>query len=175
MIKVDNIKKINYLYKNYIKQYSPEYLSGSTIYIGDCLINNNKPLYINLYIREFIKKYKNNFIKLLMDNNKIYNELNDEQLCVICLEDLKILPITDNICNTCNIKCHTECLSQWYAEKNKNNVCPICLKVNNEINNQLNNDLEEEYNMDCFHKIPNKFIVSLIFSLVGIVLYYNYT
>ena len=174
MIKIDNIKKINYLYKNYIKQYSPEYLSGSTIYIGDCLINNNKPLYINLYIREFIKKYKNNFIKLLMDNNKIYNELNEEELCVICLEDLKILPVTTDICDICNIKCHTKCLNEWYSEKNKKNVCPICLKIKNNVNNVNNVNNENNEHLYCTN-FPNKALSIILLFMLGLVFYYNYT
>ena len=39
MIILDNIYKINLLYKNYIKQYSIEYLKGNYIYVGNCLVS----------------------------------------------------------------------------------------------------------------------------------------
>ena len=123
MIKLNSYKKYNILYRNYIKQYSKAYISGSHLYVGDSL--NNASYIKKLYIEQFIKKYSNNFIKLYMNNNKIHNELYGENLCIICLEDLNEDII--DICHKCNVKCHIDCLNNWY-KKNENKICPICLK-----------------------------------------------
>jgi hypothetical protein len=167
MIILDNIYKINLLYKNYIKQYSNEYLKGNFIYIGDCLINNKGNLYKNIYIREFIKIYKNNFIKLLMNNCEIYSEIEQLQLCLICLENLNLFDIEDNICITCNITCHKKCIEDWYKNnKNNKNKCPICLKYKNEVIEIKN---YQQYNNT--NKLWRNIMICSILSIVIIIVY----
>lgn len=174
MIILDNIYKINLLYKNYIRQYSNEYLKGNTLYIGDCLINNNSNLKKNLYIKEFVKRYKNNFFKLLMNNCKVYAEIEDSQLCLICLDNLDLFDVEHNICNNCNIKCHKKCIEKWY--KNNKNKCPVCLKDKTQINiiensiQQYNYDNNENY--ENYNDIIWKFVIAFsIFSIVICVIY----
>ena len=175
MIILDNIYKINLLYKNYIRQYSKEYLKGNTLYIGDCLINNNSNLKKNLYIKEFVKTYKNNFFKLLMNNCKVYAEIEDSQLCLICLDNLDLFDVEHNICNNCNIKCHKKCIETWY--KNNKNICPICLKNKTEINvidnsiQQYNYDNNNNDNYDNNDNIWKFVIAFSIFSIVICVIY----
>lgn len=96
----------------------------------------------------------------ILDNNKdLSTENNSKEIiieiksCIICLESLDDKSV--NICKKCNVKCHKECLNEWY-KKHKKKVCPICLKSNkfyknrimnsenneerhNELNNELNN------------------------------------
>lgn len=140
MIKLNSYKKYNILYRNYIKQYSKAYISGSHLYVGDSL--NNASYIKKLYIENFIKTYSKNFIKLYMTNNKVHNELYRENLCIICLENLNE-DITD-ICHRCNIKCHNDCIINWY-KKNEEDVCPICLKSEAYYLNILknNNNIDE--------------------------------
>ena len=174
MIILDNIYKINLLYKNYIRQYSKEYLKGNSLYIGECLINNNSNLKKILYIKEFVKTYKNNFFKLLMNNCKVYAEIEDSQLCLICLDNLDLFDIEQNICNNCNIKCHKKCIKEWY--KNNKNKCPVCLKDKTQINiiensiQQYNYDNNENY--ENYNDIMWKFVITFsIFSIVICVIY----
>ena len=41
-------------------------------------------------------------------------KINNENLCVICLEDLNE-DIMD-VCHKCNVKCHIKCLYDWYKK-----------------------------------------------------------
>ena len=123
MIILDSSKKIDIIYKNYIKQFSEAYIKGNHLYVGESLNNTS---YINkIYIEDFIKQYSKCFINLYMNNNKIYPELCDDKLCIICLENLNEDII--DVCCKCNIKCHKSCVISWY-KNNKKTVCPICLK-----------------------------------------------
>ena len=91
MINLNSYNKIDILYRNYVKQFSLAYIKGSPIYVGKSLkncININK----NVAIQKLIKTYKNNFIELYMNNNKIHDELIAENICIICLE-----PLNENI------------------------------------------------------------------------------
>jgi hypothetical protein len=72
-----------------------------------------------------------------MNNNKIYEEVNNENLCVICLEDLND-EIMD-VCHKCNVKCHIKCLNDWH-KKNNEEICPICLKSEDYYLNILKNN-----------------------------------
>lgn len=79
-------------------------------------------------IIEEIKKIKDNF-------------------CIICLEHMN--DDIMKICDVCEVKCHINCLYDWY-KKNNQELCPICLKKTGEIsviNNGLyeNSDLIQEY------------------------------
>ena len=136
MINLNSYNKIDILYRNYVKQFSLAYIKGSPIYVGKSLkscININK----NLAIQKLIKTYKNNFIELYMNNNKIHDELIAENICIICLE-----PLNENImdvCHKCNVKCHIQCLYDWYR-KQKAEVCPICLESEDYYLNVLKNN-----------------------------------
>ena len=172
MIKLNNLNKYNILYKNYIKQFSPAYLQGCPIYIGDCLLNNNKSIYINKNITNIINKYKNNFINLLMTNNKVQEELINEDLCFICLEKLNLYPIKTDFCNKCHIKCHIHCLNLWHNETQKQNICPICLS-NNENNKEnegsiveYNEEEEEENKKRCKDYIYKSLYFSIIMGFL---------
>ena len=68
--------------------------------------------------------------------------------CIICLEALDD-EIMD-VCDTCKVKCHILCLYDWY-KKNKCEICPICLKTEDNIivvNNRLNEIENEENNRE---------------------------
>lgn len=68
--------------------------------------------------------------------------------CIICLEALND-EIMD-VCDTCKVKCHILCLYDWY-KKNKCEICPICLKTEDNItvvNNRLNEIENEENNRE---------------------------
>ena len=125
MIIVNSFNKIDILYRNYVKQFSNAYIIGSPLYVGDSL-KNSKYFHKCLHVQSVIKTYKNIFIQLYMNNNKVYEEVNYEDLCVICLEDLN--EDIMNICHKCNIKCHIKCLYDWY-KKNNVEICPVCLKT----------------------------------------------
>tara|TARA_B100001175_G_C19490872_1_gene632506 strand:- start:432 stop:1037 length:606 start_codon:yes stop_codon:yes gene_type:complete len=164
MIKLNSYKKYDILYKNYIKQFSKAYISGSHLYVGNSL--NNASYIKKLYIENFIKTYSKNFIKLYMTNNKVHNELYRENLCIICLEDLNE-NITD-ICHKCNVKCHNDCITEWYI-KNKKKVCPICLKseayylnilknsdnIDENIENNLDNNLQNNLDNNLQNNLEN--------------------
>ena len=51
---------------------------------------------------------------------KSENEKENEKICSICLEELKIYPTTKL---NCNHYFHTNCINLW---KDKKNICPIC-------------------------------------------------
>tara|TARA_Y100001958_G_C21014828_1_gene393548 strand:- start:103 stop:687 length:585 start_codon:yes stop_codon:yes gene_type:complete len=138
MIILNNFNKIDIMYRNYIKQFSKAYIKGSVLYVGESL--KNVDIYKVLYVEKIIKRYKNKFIDLYMNNNKIYEEVNNDKLCIICLEDLNENIV--NICHKCNVKCHKKCLYNWY-EKNNKNICPICLKTEEYYLNILKGDIEE--------------------------------
>lgn len=61
-------------------------------------------------------------------------------LCIICLDPLNDSII--NACDTCEVKCHIKCLYDWYRTNNME-ICPICLKKNEDIS-IINNELYEE-------------------------------
>ena len=125
MIKLDSYNKIDILYRNYVKQFSPAYIKGSSIYVGKSLkncININK----NIVIQNLIKTYKKNFIDLYMNSNKIHDELIAENICIICLEPLDE-SIMD-VCHKCNVQCHIQCLYDWYKKQDAE-MCPICLET----------------------------------------------
>ena len=150
MIVLDSFNKIDILYRNYVKQFSKAYIEGSNLYVGDSL-KNVKYFRESIRIQNIIKIYKNIFIELYMNNNKIYEEINNENLCVICLEDLNE-EIMD-VCHKCNVKCHIKCLNDWH-KKNNEEICPICLKsedyylniLKNNINNNTNENSDENIN-----------------------------
>ena len=150
MIVLDSFNKIDILYRNYVKQFSKAYIEGSNLYVGDSL-KNVKYFRESIRIQNIIKIYKNIFIELYMNNNKIYEEINNENLCVICLEDLND-EIMD-VCHKCNVKCHIKCLNDWH-KKNNEEICPICLKsedyylniLKNNINNNTDENSEENMN-----------------------------
>lgn len=136
MIVLDNFTKYDILYRNYIKQFSKAYIVGSNIYVGESLKNCNN-IYKCTYIQNFINIYKNIFINLYMTDNKVFNEVNEENLCIICLEELN-----ENImevCHKCNVNCHIQCLYDWYRKNNQTEICPICLKTEDYYLNLLNN------------------------------------
>lgn len=150
MIVLDSFNKIDILYRNYVKQFSKAYIEGSNLYVGDSL-KNVKYFRESIRIQNIIKTYKNIFIKLYMNNNKIYEEINNENLCVICLEDLNDEVM--DVCHKCNVKCHIKCLCDWH-KKNNEEICPICLQTeeyylnilengnNNNENNNENNSIQ---------------------------------
>lgn len=150
MIVLNSFNKIDILYRNYVKQFSEAYIKGSNLYVGDSL-KNVKYFRESIRIQNIIKIYKNIFIELYMNNNKIYEEVNNENLCVICLEDLND-EIMD-VCHKCNVKCHIKCLNDWH-KKNNEEICPICLKsedyylniLKNNINNNTDENSEENMN-----------------------------
>ena len=185
MIKLNSYKKYDILYKNYIKQFSKAYISGSHLYVGDSL--NNASYIKKLYIENFIKIYSKNFIKLYMTNNKVHNELYRENLCIICLEDLNE-DIRD-ICHKCNVKCHNDCITNWYKKK-KEDVCPICLKseayylnilkknsnslvdnIDNNIQINLENMLYIQRYLNCI-EIFNKLSICCLFSVFTCILFF---
>ena len=150
MIILNSFDKIDILYRNYVKQFSKAYIEGSSLYVGDSL-KNVTYFRDSIRIQNIIKIYKNIFIELYMNNNKIYEEVNNENLCVICLEDLDD-EIMD-VCHKCNVKCHIKCLNDWH-KKNNEEICPICLKsedyylniLKNNINNNTDENNEENIN-----------------------------
>jgi len=153
MIILNSFNKIDIVYRNYIKQFSKAYIKGSPLYVGESLKMTNN-FRKSILIQNVINRYKNKFIELYMNNNKIYEEVNNENLCVICLEDLND-DIMD-VCHKCNVKCHINCLYDWY-KKNNNEICPICLQTeeyylnilkNNNNNDNSNTDLENLENLE---------------------------
>ncbi len=85
-----------------------------------------------LYLRYFQFDNYNNFSELqdvkigLINNNilkytKVECNKNDDSLCVICQDDLKIEDIVRRI--SCNHIFHIECIDEWFIENKK---CPIC-------------------------------------------------
>ena len=77
----------------------------------------------------------------LTEDKSLYIEINNPDICVICLENLD-----DNVkkgCYKCNIKCHNKCLRDWYKSKGKK-VCPICLKTINYYRKQHLRELLDE-------------------------------
>lgn len=98
MIVLNSFKKIDIIYRNYIKQYSKAYINGyyNTFYISDSLYNI--PLIEQLKIIDFIKKYSDSYIKIYNNNNKLYDELILNNICTVCLEELN-----NKKCNKCNI------------------------------------------------------------------------
>ena len=135
MIVLDSYNKIDILYRNYVKQFSSEYIKGSNLYVGESLktsSNFNK----SIAVGKIIKTYKKNFIQLYMNSNKIHDELIVENICLICLEPLNKNII--DICHKCNIKCHINCLYDWY-KKQYTEICPVCLQTENYYLNLLNN------------------------------------
>ena len=144
MIVLNSFNKIDILYRNYVKQFSEAYIKGSNLYVGDSL-KNVKYFRESIRIQNIIKIYKNIFIELYMNNNKIYEEVNNENLCVICLEDLND-EIMD-VCHKCNVKCHIKCLNDWH-KKNNEEICPICLKSEDYYLNILKNNNNSNENSD---------------------------
>ena len=144
MILLNSFNKIDILYRNYVKQFSEAYIKGSNLYVGDSL-KNVKYFRESIRIQNIIKIYKNIFIELYMNNNKIYEEVNNENLCVICLEDLNE-DIMD-VCHKCNVKCHIKCLYDWY-KKNNEEICPICLQTEEYYLNLLKNNKSDIYNIN---------------------------
>ena len=60
----------------------------------------------------------------ILDNNKdLSTENNSKEIiieiksCIICLESLDDKSV--NICKKCNVKCHKECLNEWYKKHKK--------------------------------------------------------
>ena len=172
MIILNSFNKIDILYRNYVKQFSKAYIKGSNLYVGDSL-KNSKYFRKSVFVQNIIKTYKNIFIELYMNNNKIYEEVNNENLCVICLEELNE-DIMD-VCHKCNVKCHIKCLYDWHKQNNEE-ICPICLQTeqyyldllegNNAKNNDNNmveniNNIEdiEEGNNENINTIDNNIIV----------------
>lgn len=151
MIKLDSLRKYDILYKNYINQFSKSYIKGSPIYVGDSLLNTN--IKKMEYVKNIIKQYKNIFIDLYMNNNKIYVMLNEENNCIICLEELNE-EIMD-VCTNCNVKCHIKCLYEWYKNNNNKEICPICLKTEKYyLNRHEEEDEEDEINQN--NQISNR-------------------
>jgi len=144
MIILNSFNKIDILYRNYVKQFSEAYIKGSNLYVGDSL-KNVKYFRESIRIQNIIKIYKNIFIELYMNNNKIYEEVNNENLCVICLEDLND-EIMD-VCHKCNVKCHIKCLNDWH-KKNNEEICPICLKSEDYYLDILKNNNNTDENSD---------------------------
>ena len=154
MIILNSFNKIDILYRNYVKQFSKAYIKGSILYVGDSLTNSNY-FHKNIQVQNIIKTYKNIFIGLYMNNNKIYEEVNDENLCVICLEDLN-KDIMD-VCHKCNVQCHIKCLYDWY-KKNNEEICPICLQNEEYYLNLLENNKNNKnnkYNIDNESMVDN--------------------
>ena len=162
MIILDSSKKIDIIYKNYIKQFSEAYIKGNYLYVGDSL--NNASYIKKLYIEDYIKKYSEYFIKLYMNNNKIHNELYSDKLCIICLENLNGDII--DVCCKCNVKCHTKCVISWY-KNNRKNVCPICLKSESYY---LNNEEDEENNINIEIYNDNYGCINTIISTIYLIL-----
>ena len=160
MIILNSFNKIDILYRNYVKQFSKEYIKGSHLYVGSSLkfADNFRK---SIFVQNIIKTYKSIFIDLYMNNNKIYEEVNNENLCVICLEELEE-DIMD-VCHKCNVKCHIKCVYDWYKQNNEE-ICPICLQTeeyylnilennnttdnSNDSNNDSNNDDSNLNNLD---------------------------
>ena len=70
----------------------------------------------------------------------IYDDLRDENLCIICLENID-LKKNIKVCKDCNVKSHISCLKMWYIKK-KQKVCPICLKGDKNNSNPEISDIE---------------------------------
>lgn len=161
MIILNSSKKIDIIYKNYIKQFSEAYIKGNHLYVGESI--NNASYIKKLYIEDYIKKYSKCFINLYMNNNKIHCELYSDKLCIICLENLNEDVI--NVCCKCNVKCHKDCVISWYENNNKK-VCPICLKsksyyINKEKDTQINNN---ETIIELYNNSLN-YIRTMIYSI----------
>ena len=77
----------------------------------------------------------------------------NENLCSICLEDIKALPTTKL---SCNHYFHINCINIW---KEKNNKCPICRK---EINTK-----EKKYKSKCCIS-PLELALLIVFLLLFI-------
>jgi len=161
MIVLNSFNKIDILYRNYVKQFSKAYIEGSNLYVGDSLKNADY-FRKSVFVQNIIKTYKNIFIELYMNNNKIYEEVNNENLCVICLEDLNE-DIMD-VCHKCNVKCHIKCLYDWH-KKNKKEICPICLQTeqyyldlleSNNLNYNENNMIENINNIEDIEEGHNE-------------------
>ena len=159
MIILNSFNKIDILYRNYVKQFSKTYIKGSHLYVGSSLkfADNFRK---SLFVQNIIKTYKNIFIDLYMNNNKIYEEINNENLCVICLEELEE-DIMD-VCHKCNVKCHIKCLYDWY-KKNNEEICPICLQTEDYYLNILekNNDNYLNNNNSNLDDIENNRVENL--------------
>lgn len=154
MIILNSFNKIDILYRNYVKQFSNAYIKGSHLYVGSSLkfANNFQQ---SIFVQNIIKTYKNIFIDLYMNNNKIYEEVNNENLCVICLEELEE-DIMD-VCHKCNVKCHIKCVYDWY-KKNNGEICPICLQTEEYYLNILqnnNDDSDSDSNLNNLDDIEN--------------------
>ena len=73
---------------------------------------------------------------------KVYDELIESDVCIICLEDFdEDSDIINKFCNNCNINAHKTCLEKWCKVKN-DNICPICfddidtiITINDNVNN----------------------------------------
>ena len=144
MIILNSFNKIDILYRNYVKQFSKTYIKGSHLYVGSSLkfADNFRK---SIFVQNIIKTYKSIFIDLYMNNNKIYEEVNNENLCVICLEDLEE-NIMD-VCHKCNVKCHIKCLYDWYKQNNEE-ICPICLQTEDYYLNILQNNNDDNDDND---------------------------
>tara|TARA_Y100000590_G_C15593442_1_gene967031 strand:+ start:570 stop:1076 length:507 start_codon:yes stop_codon:yes gene_type:complete len=51
--------------------------------------------------------------------------MNNEELCIICLEGFNQSNKDDYILE-CNHKFHTNCIMKWFRSNNSNGNCPIC-------------------------------------------------
>lgn len=144
MIILNSFNKIDILYRNYVKQFSKAYIKGSHLYVGSSLkVADN--FQKSIFVQNIIKTYKSIFIDLYMNNNKIYEEVNNENLCVICLEELEE-DIMD-VCHKCNVKCHIKCVYDWYKQNNEE-ICPICLQTEEYYLNILENNNTTDNNND---------------------------
>ena len=84
--------------------------------------------------------------------------------CIICLEDLDE-EIMD-VCDICKVQCHILCLYNWY-KKNNCEICPICLKVDNNIN-IVNNRLNEIENEESVRELENEESVRELETIIEI-------
>ena len=73
----------------------------------------------NLDQNEIISLNEDETINLNENDNSetIYIEINNPDICVICLENLDDGDNIKKACYNCNIKCHKKCLREWHKSK----------------------------------------------------------
>lgn len=80
--------------------------------------------------------------------NKIYDISDSDEICIICRDNINIIPASITICNHLF---HNECLLEW---TNNNNNCPVCKKIfTNQIELEDINKLNEHEDYDKINKL----------------------